>query len=95
MKRKVWSGTCNGGPMDGQKAESRFPEGFLLVDKPEGKCWLYDWDSASGTFKVRDEKPMVVQTEGLVNRYRAADEFNYDVLAAPWVGGAASDNARA
>ncbi|MFI7608908.1 hypothetical protein ACIBTV_27860 [Micromonospora sp. NPDC049366] len=80
-------GACVGGPMDGQQAVSRFPRGFLLVDKPAGECWLYDW--RDGGFHVRDAAPMPVQ-DGPADgpgdsRYRAAAEPFFDVLAAPWV----------
>lgn len=79
----MYQGRCVGGPLDGQPARSRYPKGFLLVDRPAGQCWIYEW---TGTrFEVRDERPMPVHTEGPVNRYRAAEEPNYDVLAAPWV----------
>jgi hypothetical protein len=60
----------------------------LLVDKPAGVCWIYERRPEG--FVVRDERPAAVLTEGPVNRYRAADEPNYDVVAAPWVG---ADNA--
>jgi hypothetical protein len=80
------SGLCRGGPLDGQSAVSRFPKGFLLVDKPAGECWIYEWDEENNEFIVRDEDPMLAMTEGPVNRYRAAEEPNYDVLAAPWAG---------
>jgi len=33
---------CEGGPLDGQEIDSRYPMGFLLVDKPNGQCWLYE-----------------------------------------------------
>jgi hypothetical protein len=80
----MYKGMCLGGPLDGQEARSRFPKGFLLVDKPANECWIYEWEG--GVFTVRDSEPMVVQTIGDKNRYRAAEESNYDVLAAPWVG---------
>ncbi|MEU7590616.1 hypothetical protein AB0A95_30540 [Micromonospora sp. NPDC049230] len=81
-------GVCSGGPLDGQALASRFPQGFLLVDKPNGCCWLYDW--TGDRFKARSEEPMPVQ-DGPADgpgdsRYRAAAEPFYDVLAAPWVG---------
>ena len=80
-------GMCSGGPLDGQEAASRFPRGFLLVDKPAGTSWLYDW--TGDRFTVRREEPMPVQ-DGPADspgdsRYRAAAEPFFDVLAAPWV----------
>lgn len=76
-----------GGPLDGRRAVSRFPRGFLLVDKPAGTCWLYDW--ADDRFVARNAEPQPVQ-DGPADgpgdsRYRAAAEADFDVLAAPWV----------
>lgn len=82
-----YEGECHGGPLNGQTIVSRFPKGFLLVDKPANHCWIYEWDESISSFQVRQEEPMECQTSGEKNRYRAADEFNYDVIAAPWVGG--------
>lgn len=70
--------------MDGKTAMSRYPKGFLLVDKPAGWCWIYEW--VGGRFVVRTAAGEPVLTEGVKNRYRAAAEPNYDVVAAPWVG---------
>lgn len=81
-----FKGNCHGGPIDGQEAVSRFPKGFLLVDKPADHCWIYEWDAEKESFYVRQQEPMISLTEGPKNRYRAAEEGNYDVLAAPWVG---------
>ena len=85
--RKIYEGVCHGGPLNGQEMVSRFPKGFLLVDKPASTCWIYEWDEETSSFQVRSEEPMEVFTEGDKNRYRAAEESNYDVIAAPWVGG--------
>lgn len=79
-------GLCFGGPLNGVTAQSRFSKGFLLVDKPEGNLWIYEWDKEKGVFNVRQEDPLPVLVEGPKNRFRAAEEPNYDVIAAPWVG---------
>lgn len=81
-----YTGPCYGGPLDGKDAVSRFPKGFLLVDKVENQCWIYEWHPEAEAFKVRDEVPMECKTEGEKNRYRAAEEPYYDVIAAPWIG---------
>ncbi|MEV1315380.1 hypothetical protein AB0J14_04765 [Micromonospora arborensis] len=78
-------GVCEGGPLRGTVLVSRFPSGILLVDKPAGVCWIYEWQPDRGVFVVRDEQPAPVHTDGPVNRYRAAAEGTYDVVAAPWV----------
>jgi hypothetical protein len=56
------------------------------VDKPANQCWIYDWDDRERAFNVRDAYGMEVLIEGPKNRYRAAEESEYDVIAAPWVG---------
>lgn len=86
IEEPVFEGICRGGPLAGQTMVSRFPKGFLLVDKPNNHCWIYEWDDSAKEFKVRDEEAMSVHTEGDKNRYRAAEESNYDVIAAPWGG---------
>ncbi len=83
--RAIHAGFCIGGPLDGQEASSRFPRGFLLVDKPAGVCWLYDWRD-DGYFAARSDDAQPCHTDGPDNRYRAADEGDFDVIAAPWVG---------
>lgn len=66
--------------------ESRFPQGFLLIDKPNNRLWIYEHvpegeSPSEDAFKVRSEEPMEVLTEGPRNRYRAAEEPKYDVRA--------------
>lgn len=81
-------GPCTGGPLDGQTLTSRYPRGVLLVDRPARECWLYDW--TGGGFTARDggrPMPLVDDPDAPDNRWRAADEGDFDVVAAPWVGG--------
>ena len=87
-------GTCRGGPLDGHTLASRKPSGVLLVDRPAGLCWLYEWqpdDTGSGVFVVREGGQPRPLAEGPADgpgdsRYRAANEPDWDVVAAPWVG---------
>lgn len=77
-----------GGPLDGQMLIRRPEHGFkgvLLVDKPANNCWIYEWSMDDQKFHIRDKAPMEVHRTGPLNRYRAAFEDNYDVVAAPWV----------
>lgn len=83
----AYKGRCYGGPLNGSEMQSRFPKGFLLVDKPAGHCWIYEWNAEQQTFHARQEEPMPALIEGEKNRYRAAEEGNYDVIAAFWAGG--------
>lgn len=77
-------GVCRGGPLDGKTAVSRFPKGFLLVDKPNNRAWIYEWGfPGEGEFAVRDADGMELISDGSapMNRFRAAEERSYDVLA--------------
>lgn len=79
---------CVGGPMDGQlliRREDHGRKGVLLVDRPANECWVYEWEESRQVFLARNAIPAEVLIEGPVNRYRAAEEDNYDVVAAPWV----------
>lgn len=80
------TGVCHGGPLDGTTRTSRYPRGALLLDRPAGHCWLYDWNDDGG-FYVRADEPMPIRDQGDDNRWRAAEEGDFDVWAAPWVGG--------
>lgn len=76
MDDKLFTGLCIGGPMQGEEGESRFPKGFVLVDKPNGLAWIYDWDSESETFQAREE--VVYDPE---KAFGAAEGIDYDVRA--------------
>ena len=84
---QLWTGPCVGGPMDTMEGYSRFPAGFLLVNRPIGRVWLYDWVEAEGHFLVReaDGAPLIENPTADKNRYRAAEEPEFDVIAAPWI----------
>lgn len=76
--------TCEGGPCNGQDVTLRFPDpdqarGFVLVNRPQAQVIIY---------KVRGDRFVAgpVQTEiadraAPKNRYRAALEPYYDVVA--------------
>lgn len=71
------TGTCLGGPYDGRAMASRCPKGFVLVDKPGGNVWIYDW-CAPAAFTCRSAQATPVDNAA---RWRAADETDYDVFA--------------
>lgn len=71
------AGVCRGGPLDGRVAESRFPDGLLVVDKERGLAWVYGW--CAGEFTCRspeDGEPL--DEDG---RLRAAEGPDLDVRA--------------
>jgi len=77
VERFTYVGTCHGGPWDGAVAETRFPQGFLLVHMPSRRLWIYDRVD-SGIFVVRGDA-VDLKDEGPDNRWRAADEGAFDV----------------
>jgi hypothetical protein len=76
---ETYEGTARGGPIDGQTVVSRFPKGFLLVDMEQQQVWLYD-RTDDGSFQARSNGPVAMQDDGDDNRWRAADEDEYDIL---------------
>jgi hypothetical protein len=61
--------------MDGQEAQSRFPDGFVLVDAHSQYVWVYDWN-ASGEFEAREVAEL---DEAKLDRART--EAKYDIRA--------------
>lgn len=82
---ELLTGIAHDGPLDGTELTSRRPAGVLLIDAEARQCWLYEW--RDGAFYARTTDPMPLLDEGDDNRFRAAEEGQWDVLAAPWVGG--------
>jgi hypothetical protein len=72
----MYTGTARGGPWDGRQAQSRYPRGFLLVDRDKRRVWLYDRQD-DDTFQVRDDAGTELDDAG---RWRAAEEPDYDLL---------------
>lgn len=69
-------GHAQGGPLDGEFVSSRFPKGFLLVDKLGRRAWVYDWNGSA--FLCRDDDPRELD-EG--RRWKTAEGGEYDVRA--------------
>lgn len=83
-EKKIYEGVCSGGPLAGQFMQSRFPEGFLLVDRPNDQCWVYHWNPDLEFFTVKSSDPMPIDR---AKRFRTADEPRFDVIAMPLEGG--------
>lgn len=79
LPRELYTGVCIGGPWDGTTVESRFPRGFLLIHMPTRKLWIYDMTADESAFKVRGTEPLDLRDDGSDNRWRAADEADYDI----------------
>lgn len=82
-------GIAHDGPLDGGTMTSRRPAGVILVDRPAGQCWLYEWHPDAGAFYCRTTDPQPLERDPAAddNLERAAEEGQWDVQAAPWVGG--------
>jgi hypothetical protein len=75
---ELYVGVCRGGPWHGRHGESRYPQGFLLIDKPRRRVWLYD-RMPDGSFRVRSQSPAPLLDDGPDNRRRAAEQPHYDI----------------
>lgn len=75
---EVYQGRCVGGPYAGRTVTSRFPKGFLLVDRPTARAWLYD--TTGDTFVCRGNGGKAPMTLDTAARWRAAEEPYYDVI---------------
>lgn len=73
---ELFAGPVVGGPWDGRRAQSRYPRGFLLVDKPLRQAWLYDRRD-DGAFIVRRERP---ETLDDARRWTAMEGDAFDLL---------------
>ncbi|HEX8348108.1 MAG TPA: hypothetical protein VF657_25765 [Actinoplanes sp.] len=82
-----WEGPARGGPLDGTTQTSRYPRGLLAADRPAGLGWLYDWTGRE--FVARNAGvpvPLIEDPGAPDNRYRAAEEGDFDVIAVPDAG---------
>lgn len=70
----TYDGVCADGPYAGKRASSRFPRGFLLVDRPRRRVWVYAY--AGGVFTSGPAR--VLDNDA---RWLAADGDEYDVVA--------------
>jgi len=84
----MWSGPCLGGPMDARDGVSRYPQGFLLIDRLINRVWIYDYipfgeSPTGGAFQVRieDGEELINDPDLPKNRWRAANETEFDIRA--------------
>lgn len=82
----MWSGPCLGGPMDTVEGVSRYPSGFLFVDRSVTRAWVYDripWiESPTGdAFLARTRRGAELNEDpdSPRNRWRTAEEAEYDI----------------
>lgn len=79
----TFTGRCVGGPLDSEEATSRFPKGLLVVNRPTDSAWVYDWDGERFVARADEPDELVDDETADKNRWRAALEDNYDVIALP------------
>jgi hypothetical protein len=72
----LYEGMCEGGPMNGTPGQSRFPKGFVIIDQPNSRAWVYDYDRSAGVFVSRRR-----DVHDRVRHLHAAEGANYDVRA--------------
>lgn len=73
-----YTGPCIDGPIDGKRMSSRYPKGFLYVDKPNSRAWVYEWKN--GAFVVQNAAPDVLNIAHM--RWTARERFDWDVHTA-------------
>ena len=57
----TYRGVVRGGPWNSRIIASRFPAGFVLVDKPHSRAWRYDY--AAEVFTCRDPQPLTLDQQ--------------------------------
>lgn len=80
-ERTTYTGTCVGGPMDGQSGESRYPEGFVLHDSDTDRfvgTYLYVDTPDGGQFDWREPERELLDYEKAI---RTANGSRFDVRA--------------
>lgn len=73
---------CHDGPMDGQTAVSRYPAGFVAVDRPACRVWLYDRREDGFYARETDGRPLDLEKR----LHAALKDDEWDVLAVPCLG---------
>jgi len=66
----------------------------LLVDRPANKVWIYDYVAEpTPQFVCRVAEGADLQSDPAAdkNRFRAAEELEFDLVAAPWIDAPAAD----
>lgn len=86
--KAIYSGVAVGGSMAGEVLTTDYPKGAIIVDRPKGTAWIYDWDSQTRTFVARGSEPEALQwsQDTKFNIRRAMEENNYEVRSHPNAG---------
>lgn len=82
--KQLWTGPCIGGPLaipgTTTMGQSRYPKGFLYVDKPNRLAWIYDWSEIDRMFFVRSSTPMSLDLDKM--RKTGRERFDWDIRTA-------------
>jgi hypothetical protein len=65
-------GYCAGGPLDGQQVAVRTSGGFLAVDRPAGRSWVYT-RTADGFTVCTDHDDSLIYPDGATTGERTFD----------------------
>lgn len=86
--KNLYTGQAVGGPMAGETLATEYPKGIIIVDRPKGLVWIYDWNTDTRNFTVRDSDPQQLKwsQEDQFNIRRAMEENNYEVRSHPRAG---------
>lgn len=81
--RTLYTGNGVGGPGNSVQMVSRFPAGLIIVDRAEGRVWVYDFEptlsTTLGVFRAREPEG---RQEDVDRRWSAALGPDYDVISA-------------
>lgn len=86
--KAIRRGSAVGGPLAGEDLSTDYSKGIVLVDRPNYRTWIYDWELEKKQFVCRTEEPSVLvwQQAEIFNIRRAMEENNYEVRALPGSG---------
>lgn len=86
--KTIYKGEAVGGPLAGEILSTDYPKGIIIIDRPKGRAWVYDWTPNANNFVARSNEPDVLQWSQAenFNIRRAMEENNYEVRSHPLAG---------
>lgn len=82
--KTLYQGVCVGGPMDGMDGQSRCSKGFVLINAPDGKVWVYDAQRVGTSLDADAQLRFVAREQDVLDKdkaEKAAASDTYDVRA--------------
>lgn len=86
--KTIYKGEAVGGPLAGEILSTDYSKGIIIIDRPKGHAWVYDWTPDYAEFVARTEEPEILQWSQAeqFNIRRAMEENNYEVRSHPRAG---------